>query len=109
MLKAEGEIVAAAQRRTARTTLKGPYYEGAVAEAVTVGKPHETKKGRALSITFEGEQHKERLSKIASINEHGKTNQPARPFIATANAESEAEAQAAAQAIYDAYLTSKGV
>ena len=72
-----------------RLCLKGPYYKGR-GDGKHSEKPRKRGKGgKVMFIEFVGTQHGESLSTIAYINEYGKTNQPARPFIATANAKAE--------------------
>lgn len=109
MLDAEAEVVIAAQKRTAGAMLQGPYNRGGVAGAVRKGKTWKTSDGRVRQIDFEGSQHGNRLAEIAFINEFGKTNQPARPFIATANEDSAEEAVQKGAAVYDRYLSGKGL
>lgn len=109
MLIAGAEVVKNAQAKHAASMLQGPYYKGAVAAGVKVGKPRKQRSGRAVTISFEGTQHGTRVAEIAFINEFGKKGQPARPFILTAN---EASADAAVDAetkVYDAWLKSKNL
>lgn len=108
MLKAEGEIIRRAQSEYARAMLQGPYNKRAVEKAPKVGKLKKTRNGRAIYVSFEGTQHKTRISEIAFINEFGKHNQPARQFIRTANEKHADEAVDAAAKVYDQYLTKKG-
>ena len=49
-----------------------------------------------------------RVAEIAFINEFGKKNQPARPFISQANESNAGAAVDAAADVYDRYLSSKG-
>lgn len=109
MLSAKGDVVVEAQKKTAGTMLQGPYNKRAVMGAVTKGKARKIKGGRALDITFEGEQHGNRLAEIAYVNEFGKTNQPARPFIQTANEQSADAATEAAADVLDRHLKNKGL
>ena len=57
-----------------------------------------------MFIEFAGTQHGESIATIAYINEYGKTNQPARPFIATANAKCENEAVEKAASVFPDYI-----
>ena len=84
MLMAEAEVVAEAEKQTASTMLQGPYYQGAVANSIKAGKIKKTNSGKAIDVEFVGKQHGESIARIAYINEFGKTNQPARPFIRAA-------------------------
>ena len=109
MLSVQADLVVEAQKRTASTMLQGPYYAGGVAGAVTKSRVKKTSGGKAVDVEFKGTQHGESLARIAYINEYGKTNQPARPFIKTANEQAEGPALAAAQKVYDDYLKSKNL
>ncbi len=114
MLNAEADVVVAAQKRTAEGMLQGRYYKGAVARGVTKGKMQTFFGGKVQYITFKGsvkdKKHKKgtRVAEIAFINEFGKVNQPARPFVNTANEESADAAVGKAADVYDRYLKSKG-
>lgn len=103
MLGAMADVVVEAQKRTASTMLQGPFYKGGVAGAVAKGRIKKSRDGRVLPIEFVGTQHGEELARIAYINEYGKTNQPARPFIATANAQCEEEAVEKAAFVFEKY------
>ena len=103
MLGAMADVVVEAQKRTASTMLQGPFYKGGVAGAVAKGRIKKSRDGRVLPIEFVGTQHGEELARIAYINEFGKTNQPARPFIATANAQCEGEAVEKAAFVFEKY------
>ena len=109
MLSVQADLVVEAQKRTASTMLQGPYYAGGVAGAVKKSGVRHTPEGKAIEIGFSGKQHGEDISRIAYINEYGKTNQPARPFIKTANEQAEGPALAAAKKVYDGYLKSKNL
>lgn len=84
MLDAEANVMIAAEKATATTMLEGPYNKGAVVRSITQGNKRGTSTGRYTDVIFKGTQHGERLAAIAYINEFGKTNQRARPFILTA-------------------------
>lgn len=109
MLNAMGDVVAPAQKKTASTMLQGPFYKGGVAGAVTKSRVKRGANGRVMFIEFVGTQHGESLSTIAYINEYGKTNQPARPFIMTANEQSEGEAVEKAASVLYNYYGKKGL
>lgn len=108
MLMAEGEIIKKAQSDSAKAMLQGPYSKGAVAAAPRLGKVKKTQDGKSIYVTFGGKQHGSRLAEIAFLNEFGKHNQAARPFIREANENHADRAVDAAQKIYDQYLARKG-
>lgn len=102
MLEAQADIVVKAQKRTASTMLQGPYYKGGVAGGVSKGRYKRTGSGAQQEVVFKGTQHGTRIAEIAFINEYGKKNQPARPFIQTANEQSAAETtEAAAKVLHE--------
>jgi len=109
MLEKMGDVVVREQKQTASAMLQGPYNKGGVAGAITKGKVKRIGDGKSLSIDFVGTQHGESLSRIAYINEYGKTNQPARPFIATANAKAENEAVEKAASVLFNHYSRKGL
>lgn len=117
MLKAEAAVVLKAQRETARTMLAGDYSAGALAESMDIGRiAHTPTGGKRVDIIFVGRRagrigapEYTSNATIAYINEFGKTNQPARPFIAAAIEKSADEAVAAAAKIYDRYLSIKNL
>ncbi|MBQ6621530.1 MAG: hypothetical protein IJH75_01685 [Mogibacterium sp.] len=107
ILDSMAEVYAQAQRRTAQSMLQGPYNKGAVAQAVTRSKAVVGPNFAQEKITFEGHQHGTRIAEIAFINEYGKTNQPARPFIFTANEQVGDQATAAGAAIFYKFMEGK--
>lgn len=112
MLDAGAAVLEKAQKEKARTMLAGPYSRGRVVFGLKRKKPKKSNDGYVQRITFDGtitdEYHEKptRIAEIAFINEFGKTGQPARPFIQTANEESADEAEAAEAKVYDDYLKS---
>ena len=63
----------------------------------------------SIKVEFAGKnRHGERNATVAFINEYGKTNQPARPFVSTALEKADAEIQNAAENAVDKYLKKKG-
>lgn len=111
MLTAEGEIIAAAQ--TAEAKAMGVFDTGKTASSIIVEKKL-TQKGesRSLLVKPDGNRtdgNKRRIAEVAFINEFGKTGQPARPFIGTANEKSADAAVQAAADVYDKYLKSKNL
>ena len=89
IMDAQANVVVDAQKKTASTMLRGPYYKGGVAEGVSKGRYKRLKDGAEHYVVFKGEQHGDRIAEIAFINEYGKKGQPARPFIKTANEQAE--------------------
>lgn len=136
MLNAQADVVVKAQKQTARTMLSGPYSQGIVADAIKKNPRVQYTRGggKVLYINFAGRVYGagrpqggieklkgkgrrkhiavseagNRIAEIAFINEFGKTNQPARPFILAANEESASEATKQAADVYDKFLKSKG-
>ncbi len=109
MLLSEGEVIRKGQEEYAKSMLQGPYYAGGVAGGAKVGKVKQSEDGKAVYVTFNGKQHGNRVAEIAFINEFGKKNQPARPFIQVANEKNAGEAVEAAARVYDKYLKEKGL
>ena len=103
------DILYEAQQKTAESMLQGPYYAGGVKEGMTKKTPFSTGNGAEAHITFEGMQHGSRIGEIALINEYGKTNQPARPFIQMAIEQEDGNLGKAADKIVDKYLKKAGL
>ena len=113
MLEAEAEVMVEAEKATATIMLSGPYAhhtnpnkspQPGIVDSIAKGKNFGTATGRYTDIIFKGSQHGERLAAIAYINEFGKTNQPARPFILTAVAIGAPRAVDKAERVYETYL-----
>lgn len=113
MLNAGAAVMVAAEKVTANEMLNGPHSHAAnpskypgpsVADSIAQGTIRETSTGRYTDVIFKGTQHGERLAAIAYINEFGKINQPARPFIATAVYKEKDAAVNAAARVYDEFL-----
>lgn len=103
------DILYEAQQKTAESMLQGPYYAGGVEKGMTKKTPFSTGNGAEAHITFEGMQHGSRIGEIAFINEYGKTNQPARPFIQMAIEQEDGNLGKAADKIMDKYLKRAGL
>ena len=103
------DILYEAQQKTAESMLQGPDYAGGVKEGMTKKTPFSTGNGAEAHITFEGMQHGSRIGEIAFINEYGKTNQPARPFIQMAIEQENGNLGKAADKIVDKYLKKAGL
>lgn len=109
MLQAEGEVIKEGQIKTAQRMLQGPYNQGGVVSGIKLGKFKRNAGNATMYVTFEGEQHGNRIAEIAFINEFGKHGQPARPFIREANETNADKAVDAAEKVYDNYLSRKGL
>lgn len=103
------DILYEAQQKTTESMLQGPYYAGGVEKGMTKKTPFSTGNGAEAHITFEGMQHGSRIGEIAFINEYGKTNQPARPFIQMAIEQEDGNLGKAADKIMDKYLKRAGL
>jgi len=111
MLNAGADVLVKEQQRTAKNMLRGEYSIGQLAESITRKKPRATKDGNSVRVVFEGEAGvnvKTPMGYIAFINEFGKTNQPARPFIKTAIENSADEVAEAEGRVLDDYIDSIG-
>ncbi len=108
MLDAEAQVVEEAQVATGMQM--GVYRTGETLRSIRRGKLKKDRDGiRTVSITFSGTNDKgERNAAVAFINEYGKRGQPARPFIATANAAAADSAVAEAEKVYNKFLQDKG-
>lgn len=115
MINAETDVIVAAQKKKAKTMLRGKYNRGYVERAIKKKKFKRSYFGASQMITIDGtvtdEYHRKptRVAEIAFINEYGKEGQPARPFIRTANEESGDKAVQAAFDVYDQFLKSKNL
>lgn len=118
MLNAQADVVVAAQR--AKVQAYG-IYDGTspvhVADKIKKGRPKQRKDGgRVIYVTPTGtrtrgkeKKQKVRNAEILFVNEFGRKNQPARPAVAAANAESAEAATQAGFEVYDAWLKSKNL
>lgn len=108
MLDAEAQVVEEAQVSTGMQM--GVYRTGETLRSIRRGKLKKDRDGiRTVSITFSGTNDKgERNAAVAFINEYGKRGQPARPFIATANAAAADSAVEEAEKVYNKFLQDKG-
>ncbi len=104
ILIAQGDIIAEYTKQTAASMLQGPYNKGAVQASVTRYQPMVNGPKPYVKVSFAGTQHGEALGTIAFFNEYGKVNQPARPFVWTADAKGEPEAVAAAEKLFNEWI-----
>lgn len=77
-----------------------------VLDSIKVNKPKKTDSGGYADVTFSGTRTRNgkqyRQAEIAFINEYGKTNQQARPFVGEAmNKNADAIAEAGAKVLFD--------
>lgn len=108
MLDAQADIIEPAQKAKGRAY--GVYRTGVTLASIKRGSKKKTKNGRSIHITLQGRNADgNRNAEVAFINEFGKKNQLARPFIRDANEANADNAVAASAAIYDQYLKSKGL
>lgn len=111
MLRAEANIIASAQRKSAETMKVRD--TGEMIRSITVG-PHYYGKGKhGILIEFQGGRTRAGTytpnSEIAFLNEYGTMRgghnlHRYRPFVRTANEQKAGEAEQAAYDIYDKYL-----
>lgn len=110
MLKATADVMVPETQNKAETMLQGEYYKGDIKKSVRMGRIKKNKDGKYANIIFYGKVHDkkhphgERLARIAYINEYGKKNQPARPFIRMAVYDGSPKALEAASEVYGEYL-----
>ena len=104
MLDVQADILLEAEKQTASSMLTGPYAQGAVAASISKGRKKKKDENQYVELIFKGTQHGERLAAIAYINEYGKTNQPARPFVSTAIEQSADLAVEKSAEIIDKYI-----
>lgn len=112
MLRAQGDIVAQAQRESAQRY--GIKRTGTLIRSIKAGKVKLDKHGnRVLYVTPVGSRvrggKKTTNAEIAFLNEYGTRRQRARPFMRDANERSAEEATQAAADIYYRWQDSRGL
>lgn len=111
MLVAEAGIIAEAQAQEAKAM--GVYDTGKTAQSITFDKKlKDTKDGKAIYVYPQGTRrdgNTRRAAEVAFVNEFGKTGQPGRPFINTANEKKAESAVDAAAQVYDRFLKEKNL
>lgn len=108
MLEAEADVIEKAQKDKGKSY--GVHRTGVTLGSIKRTKTSKTKDGRAIYILPMGTNADgNRNAEVAFINEYGKHGQPARPFIRDANEEKADDAVSAAAAVYDKFLSSKGL
>lgn len=107
ILSGQADIVLKAQNDTGEAM--GVHRTGRTLNSLRKGKFGRFANGdAAIKVIFKGENADgNRNAEVAYINEFGKTNQPARPFILTANEKSGAATIMVAFNVWDKYLKSK--
>jgi len=102
MLEAEATVIEDAQRRTAFSM--GVHRTGMMISSISRTKIKTNKHGRFLLVYPQGKNKQGiRNAEVAFINEYGKTKQPARPFVDTANRQYAAAAGEAAERVYNTF------
>lgn len=108
MLNAEADVIEKAQKEKGLAC--GVHRTGVTIGSIKRSKTFKTKDGKTISIIPMGTNADgNRNAEVAFINEFGKHGQPARPFIRDANEEKADAAVDAAAAVYDKFLSSKGL
>lgn len=112
MLNAQADVVVAKQREKA--IAYGVVDTGLMVRSIKKGAPKTVKGARVLYVTPKGTRtrgkgKKTNNAEIAFVNEFGKRNLKARPFIRDANEESAEAATEAAMRVYDEWLQSKNL
>lgn len=108
MLNAEADVIEKAQKE--KGLAYGVHRTGVTIGSIKRSKTSKTKDGKTISIIPMGTNADgNRNAEVAFFNEFGKHGQPARPFIRDANEEKADAAVDAAAAVYDKFLSSKGL
>lgn len=110
LLNAEADVIAEAQRSTAREMLTGEYATGTTAGSIKKGKVKKTASGKSITVAPQGSNKRgDRNAEVLFINEYGKRGQPARPAVRTANERAEKKAVEAGEQILNDYLDGKNL
>lgn len=111
MLEAESDVVESAIK--AKAAAYGVEDTGQMISSIKRGPIRRIRDGKALTISPQGSRKRgntvTRNAEISFINEYGKQNTPARPFMRDAVEGSADEAVQAAASVYDDYLKSKNL
>lgn len=103
MLEAGADIAIKKQRAVGEHM--GVHRTGTTLNSLKKSKAFRFKSGALIKVYFDGKNEDgNRNAEVAFINEYGKTNQPARPFISTANEEAAGDIAVAEYRVYDAHL-----
>ncbi len=103
MLEAEASVVLPKIENAGRRM--GVYRTGQTLASLTQTRTSYTDNGAYKQITFSGTNDKgNRNAEVAFINEYGKTNQPARPFVWTGIEEGAGEAIQKATEVLDDFF-----
>ena len=111
MLNAQADITVRAQQEQAEAMGVHAPGSGLTIRSIKKGRVKVKKGVRTIYVTPTGSRvrggKRVRNAEIAFINEYGKKNQKARPFIKTANEKSAEASTQAAFEVYDRWLKSK--
>lgn len=108
MLNGEADVIQKAQKEKGESY--GVHRTGVTLGSIKKTKTSRTKDGGDIYVAPMGTNADgNRNAEVAFINEFGKHGQSARPFIRDANEEKADEAVDAAAAVYDKFLSSKGL
>ena len=111
MLNAQADVAVMAQQEQAEIMGVHAPGSGLTIRSIKKGRVKVKKGVRTIYVTPTGSRKRGnkrvRNAEIAFINEYGKKNQKARPFIRTANEKSAEKTTQAAFEVYDRWLRSK--
>ena len=113
MLNAQADVVVEAQKRVGHAMGVEAPGSGVMLRSIKKGKVKLRKGQRVLYVSPTGSRKRGgtrvRNAEIAFVNEFGKKDQKARPFIRTGNEASAEQTTNAALEVYDRYLKSKNL
>jgi len=108
ILTAQADVIEPEQRKMAQSM--GVYRTGVTAGSIKRTKIKIGKDGRYIDIYPQGKNAAGNANaEVAFVNEFGKKNQPARPFIRTANENRADEAVAQAEKVLDTFINNKNL
>lgn len=108
ILNAEADVIEKAQKEKAQSM--GVYDTGITAESIKRTKVKKAASGSSLFVYPQGKNVRgDRNAEVAFVNEYGKEDQPARPFIRTANEEAGDETVQEGEKVYHKFLDSKNL
>ena len=88
----------------------GVHRTGQTLDSLKKSKVSQVGASYEIKVTFEGKNRAgERNAAVAFINNYGKTNQPARPFVTQAAEACEEKSEKTAEKAVDKYLKQKGL
>lgn len=108
ILNAEADVVVEAQKEMAKSM--GVVDTGTMVASIKKGTVKSYSGEKRIYVTPYGTNYNGvKNTTVAFMNEFGKTGQPARPFILTANEKAADSAVEAGEKIYNSYLDSKNL